>query len=558
MRWAISLSALAIGLSASAGAQTPTQTLADAAPTPAAVVRTTAVESSELRAFSAWEVGAANEKLLPATLWNNSDAAAVGALLDKATQPYASPASNRLARGAMLAPGAAPAGSEAAAADAARKRFAALGRFGAADEITTMVAASPVAAADKSIAMFAAQSDLARGRNDDACRRGQAIPPAASAALAADGFFLRLRAFCAAASGDAPGAELAFDVARTAGVNDPWLFSALLALAPDSRAKPVAKYDNSLDAAVSLAGAFKPAAKPLVGASILAQSAVARSDSAMPAVRVEAALTSLRAGAIDGRTGRAAFAAGVNIKAAKGAPIPSAVVAIKTVAAAEDKPAARALAIETALNGVVTYADYIAVARALASDIAALPKDATTAAAGLGMARAMLAIGDYKSAAEWRNLLVQSQAPTSESARSALDAALVAAGQGNIETAKVVLERRINLASGLSLKRASRDVAILTALGVPPPAPAAGFVNANPPVAATVKADAASLAKATEASQRKAQGETALYVAAALAPGAEKVEIDSVVAAITALREAGLMDAARLVAVEAMIAGGIS
>ncbi|MES1203126.1 MAG: hypothetical protein ABUS57_16950, partial [Pseudomonadota bacterium] len=474
-------------------------------------------------------------------------------LLDKVAQPYASPASNRLARGAMLAPGAAPAGSEAAAADAARKRFAALGRFGAADEITTMVAASPVAAADKSIAMFAAQSDLARGRTDDACRRGQAISPAASAALAADGFFLRLRAFCAAASGDAPGAELALDVARTAGVNDPWLFSALLALAPDSKAKPAAKYDNSLDAAVSLAGAFKPAAKPLAGASILAQSAVARSDSAIPAVRVEAALASLRAGAIDGRTGRAAFAAGVNIKAAKGAPIP-----IKTVAAAEDKPAARALAIETALNGVVTYADYIAVARALAADIAALPKDATTAAAGLGMARAMLAIGDYKSAAEWRNLLVQSQAPTSESARSALDAALVAAGQGNIETAKVVLERRINLASGLSLKRASRDVAILTALGVPPPAPAAGFVNTNPPVAATLKADAASLAKATEASQRKVQGETALYVAAALAPGAEKVELDAVVAAITALREAGLMDAARLIAVEAMIAGGIS
>ncbi|MEJ0022440.1 MAG: hypothetical protein WDN76_02710 [Alphaproteobacteria bacterium] len=122
----------------------------------------------------------------------------------------------------------------------------------------------------------------------------------------------------------------------------------------------------------------------------------------------------------------------------------------------------------------------------------------------------------------------------------------------------MVLERRINLASGLSLKRASRDVAILTALGVPPPAPAAGFVNTNPPVASTLKADAAALAKAVEASKRKAQGETALYVAAALAPGADKVELDSVVAAIGALREAGLMDAARVVAVEAMIAGGIS
>jgi hypothetical protein len=153
---------------------------------------------------------------------------------------------------------------------------------------------------------------------------------------------------------------------------------------------------------------------------------------------------------------------------------------------------------------------------------------------------------------------VQSQAPTSEGARSALDAALVASGHGNIETAKVVLERRINLASGLSLRRASRDVAILSALGVPPPAPAAGFVNSNPVVPATQKADAAAVAKAVDAAQRKAQGETAIYVAQAIAPGAEKIEIDALVSAIQALRNAGLMDAARAVAVEAMIAGGVA
>jgi hypothetical protein len=556
MRWAISLSTLALTLAASAVAQAPAQTVADATPPPGPVVLTAAVESGELRSLDAWEVGAASEKLLPASLWNNSDAAAVGALLDSVKQPYASPAANRLTRGTILAPGSAPAGSEMAAADAARKRFAALGRLGAADELVTMVAASPIAASDKSIAMFASQADLARGRSADACRRGQAIPPAASAAIPADAFFLRLRAFCAAMAGDSAGAELAFDVARTAGVNDAWLFTALLALAPDSKAKPAAKYGTSLDTAISLAGGFKPAAKPLVGASILAQSAVARSDSATPIVRAEAALAALRAGAIDGKTGQAAFASAAGVKATKAAPIPAGVAAIRTVSAAQ--PAARAAAIESALGGILNYGDYVAVSRALAPDIMALPKDQTTAAHGLAMARAMLALGDYKTAAEWRNLLVQSQAPTSESARSALDAALVASGQGNIETAKVVLERRINLASGLSLKRASRDVAILTALGVPPPAPAAGFVNTNPPVAGTLKADAVALAKATEASTRKAQGETALYAAAALAPGADKVELDSIVAAIGALREAGLMDAARVVAVEAMIAGGIS
>jgi hypothetical protein len=113
------------------------------------------------------------------------------------------------------------------------------------------------------------------------------------------------------------------------------------------------------------------------------------------------------------------------------------------------------------------------------------------------------------------------------------------------------------LASGLSLRRASRDIVVLQALGVTSPPPAAGFLNLNPPAPPTAKADAAALAKAVDASQRKAQGETAIYVAMALAPGADKVELDSVVTAIQALRAANLMEQARMVAVETMIAGGI-
>ena len=58
--------------------------------------------------------------------------------------------------------------------------------------------------------------------------------------------------------------------------------------------------------------------------------------------------------------------------------------------------------------------------------------------------------------------------------------------------------------------------------------------------------------------QRGAQGETAIYVAQALAAGADKVELDAVVTAIQALRAVNLMEAARIVAVEAMISGGIA
>jgi hypothetical protein len=564
MRWAISA---AIGaLIASSPALSTAQETAVAADVQApAVAQVSAIQAAvvetDLKSFDAWEVGAArqSEGVLPNTLWKNSDAVAVGALFDKVGKPFASPGANRLARAALLSPGSAPTGSEAAAREAARKRFAALGRMGAANEIALMVSASPAAAADPSIAMFAAQAELARGRNAEACRRGQAFTPPASVTTAPNELFLlRLRAFCYAAAGDGPAADIASDVARNAGVNDPWLFSALPTLASaDAKTKPAAKYDTSLNAAVSLAGGFKAAAKPLAGSSLLAVSAVARSEAAAPAVRVEAAVTALQAGAIEPAAARAALASGADLKATKAVPVPLAVSAVKMVSAATDSTT-RAQALDAALASMLNYVDYVAAARLFEDDIRALPKDATTVSHGVAMARALLAVGDSKAAAEWRNLVVSGATPPPEAVRSALDAALVAAGQGNPETAKVVVERRISLSTGLSLKRASRDVLILQALGVPAPPPATGFINANPPVPATAKADAAALASAITASQRDAQGETALYVAMALANGADKVELDSVVTAIQALRAANMMDAARIVAVEAMIANGIS
>lgn len=562
MRWAISAAVgalLAAAPGISAGQETAA-TLPQAA-APASILSANAVVESDLRSFDAWEVGSSlgTDGTLPSSLWKSSDAVAIGAAFDKITKPVASPVANRLIRGVLLSSGAAPSGSDAAAKEAARKRFAALGRFGAANEIVTMISASPAAASDSAIVMFAAQADLARGRTADACRRGQAIePPVGAATSATEQFLLRLRAYCYAAGGDSAAADIALEVARGAGINDPWLYSALPAIAAtDPKAKPAAKYDNSLDAAVSVAGEFKAGAKPLVGSSLLAMSTVARAENAAPLTRAEAAKAAMEVGAIESNVARQAILSASEIKPTKAAPVPVIVGALKGVAAAPD-PLTKAKAIADGLNAMLNYGDFVVAARLMRDDIATLPKDATTASYGTAMARAMLALGDAKSAAEWRNLVVQSPSPPPETVRSALDAALVAAGQGNPETAKVVVERRISLASGLSLKRASRDVLILQALGVPAPSPAAGFLNANQPVPPTAKADATALAAAVQSSQRGAQGETALNVAAAIAPGADKVEIDSVVTAIQALRAADLMEAARAVAIEAMIAQGIS
>jgi hypothetical protein len=381
-----------------------------------------AVESGALRALDAWEVGQVpdGETPLPATLWRNSDAAAVGPLMAKLPGPFPSPAATRLARAALMSPAAAPpAGSEIAANDAAAKRFAALGRFGAADEIAAMATLAPAATADPNIITYAAQADLARGRAADACKRMQGVQTNPQ-------FILRLRAFCFAIAGQQGGADLAAEVARAAGVNDFWLFSALPAVYGDG-AGPAARFDSSLNASVSIAGKLKLGAKPLLGASLLALDVVVRTQEAAPALRAAAAQTALARYAISPGAAREALAAATKLKSTKASPLPPLTLALATVAAAKD-PAARALAIETALRRAPSWADYVAAARLVKVDIDALPHNATTANAAATLARACIAAGDIRGAAAWRDLIALAGKGPGEPYRAALDVAIAAGG----------------------------------------------------------------------------------------------------------------------------------
>jgi hypothetical protein len=500
------------------------------------------------RALDVWEVGQlpAGETPLATNLWRNSDAAAVGPMFDKINGPMISPAATRLARAALLTGGGPPQGSEIAAAEAARKRFAALGRLGAADEIAAMTNVSPAAAADPAILTFAAQADLARGRTGDACRRVQNAQGAG-----ATPFILRLRAFCYAANGEDAAADLAIEVARAAGVNDFWLFSALPSL-QENPTTAAARYDSSLNATVSVMGKLKGGAKPLLNASALSVGVLARNQETPALLRADAAQTALRAYAIEPRIARDAITPALSVKPTKAAPLPLVATSLNAISAAAD-PGAKAAAIDTFFKKTPTYGDYVAAARLVIGDVNGLPRDATTAKYALNFARANLALGDARAAASWRDAITLATPTPGENNRAALDVAIAAAGEGGAEMARVMLERRIDL-GGAS---AARDAMVFGALGLASPERAASFIAATPQPKTLKVADANTVAAMVSASQRGASGETAILAAQVLSPGAHMIDRASLVSTIQALRAVGLDAHARQVAIEAMIGPGI-
>jgi hypothetical protein len=188
------------------------------------------MEVQQISELDAWSVGALSRAngALPADIWNRSDPALLAAAFDRLPAAYDSPATMALARRVLLSGAEAPRGD---AQVAARKRFEALGRMGAADELAQMAAGAGAATTDVAIAQYAAQAELARNQRAQACARGrnaaagEQVPP----------FILRLRAYCAAAGGDRAAADLALELARAQNAADAWYTGAVCGCVRRSR-----------------------------------------------------------------------------------------------------------------------------------------------------------------------------------------------------------------------------------------------------------------------------------------------------------------------------------
>ncbi len=499
-----------------------------------------AIESGSLAELDPWAVGAiARDQALPRSLWSQSDPSTLSLLFDRVTPNIGSPAGAKLARQALLSPATAPTGDTLVAA---RKRYEALARLGLADEIVSMVSGSAEAKRDPGIVLYATQADLARGRLNDACRRAATIeaetPPP---------FVLRLRALCVAAAGEKDAADLAMDVARAAGANDPWFATVIATLngTPPARAA-VARYDTSLNAAASLAAKLRaPPQNALLNASAFALSMVARDENAVAALRAQAAAKAFRQGAIPAVVARAAARGEIGQRAA--GPLSVAVGEVEAAA----NPYAQAIAIEGALKRAKPHGEFAAMARLFAPEVANAQADPGTAVAAATFTRAALATGDYTTAHRWRQ--AADSVATNANLLSILDVALTMS-RDDAANAHFAADRRIELAGPAGARLASRDIQALATLGLPIGPAAEDFVRRTP-AAVGRKPDPALLAQLVAAATRRAAGEVAIHAALALGSGAEELDAADLMIVLAALREVGLGDAARAVAIEAVIGG---
>ncbi len=497
-----------------------------------------AIESAPLTQLNGWSVGALSQGqgALAPTLWQGSDAAAIAALFDRLPATIDSPAARALARRALVSPGAAPTGD--AATDAMRKRFSALGRMGLADDLSVMAAGSGASASDVAIAQYAAQAELARGRMSEACARGRQAqtdqPPA---------FILRLRAFCAAATDGRAAADLALEMARGAGAESAW-FRAAIGGVGEGAPRPAvqARYADSLSAAISLAANLRAPANPLNGASTLALAVIARSDRAAPLLRAQAAALAYRRGAIPASEARTILH---SIPATVTTGLPALAIALRRVEAAANGPDA-GVAIAQILTQATTPSDFAAAAMFFRTDIANLTS-APNAAAALIYARAAVIAGDLPLA---QRLITNAADNHADAIGVARVQTAISIAQG--ESAATVVARRRAASGPQTARAAARDVAILAAMGFELDADARAFLLATTPFGGR-PLDPGLMASLTAAAQSHALGETALLAALATAPGAQTVDAHGLDVVLRALRDAGLNDAARRIAIEAML-----
>lgn len=505
------------------------------------------LETQALRELDAWSVSAISraDGAFAPDLWSRTDPAFLALAFERLPATYESPAMQALARRVLLSGGEAPRGDASAAA---RRRFEALGKMGAADELATMAAGSGPALADVQIAQYAAQAELARGRRAEACARGRN----ANVGETPPPFLLRLRAYCAAVTGDRAAADLALELARAANAEDAWYTGAVAAAggAPAAR-PPAARYDNSLSAQLSLAANLRPGPNPLNNASTLALIAVARAENAPQPQRAQAAALAFRRGAISAADARAILrATPAEITSA----LPPIAVALRQVEAAPGSLEA-ATAIATTLRQASAPADFAAVARFFKDDIAAL-QTAPDQVSALSFARAAIISGDANVAQ--RLVASARQAGVEEAALASLDAALTLMANPRGEAGTMAMQRRIDQAGASLARAAARDVAILAAMGAPVNGNIQSFILANPPQGGA-RAEAGAMLALAAAVDRNATGEGALLaVLAAGEAGPARLDAESLARLIRALRGLRLDDDARRVAIEALVAGAPS
>jgi len=505
------------------------------------------ITSSGLGEVDPWGVGFLEhgEQALPSNMWRASEAETLLPLMRNVRTRNLTPAERSLLRRAILSPALKPDGDKAddVLAERARIMFE-LGEAKAAAELMTRLNKAPRGLEPEEIA---SDLQLALGNERAACQ------PVAYGPVKEGAYWAKLRAVCAALQNNFSGAELAVEMAAGQGVNDSWLFSAVVAASGTAPNPPNARFDSGVSLAISTKGKLKaPVNAVAVSGRPDLAAAMAKRESLPPEIRVQGANLAAEAGLITPQDHRAAYRA--LLSDAEYRPKTPNGMALSRSTDRAANTAAKARAFNDALvSAMGSPARFRAAARLLRSDISRLPRNADAAQFALTFAKASLAAGDRSGAARWTaaSEFEGVAAPDAFELAYVDGLIMLAGGEASPASVRVVTERLIDAAnSKAETAKAARLFALWTAMDITPPAQARALMYK---AGAETGADlpAAGVLAVKSAARSDAAGEAILSLLGYTKGNPTKLKATDLAVFADALKKLGAGQAARELLLEA-------
>ncbi|MEZ5945998.1 MAG: hypothetical protein R3C04_03955 [Hyphomonas sp.] len=258
------------------------------------------IEDSGLGQVDPWGLGflEQGEPSFQTAMWRGARTQDLLPMLQAVRTSGLTPAERALLRRMVLSAALAPVGDEKDDMLAERARIAfELGEASAAAALMERLETPPPGLDP---AETAADLNLAMGNQATAC-----------SGVGQDGhdsaYWAKLRAVCAALSGNTSGAELAIEMARSQGVEDSWLLNAVFAASGEMPNPPTAKFDSGIDLAMSFRANLAAPAKGGDPGRPDVAAAMAQQKLTPPVLRVKAANIAAAAGLLTAEEHRTAY-----------------------------------------------------------------------------------------------------------------------------------------------------------------------------------------------------------------------------------------------------------
>ncbi len=508
------------------------------------------VTGDDLQALDLW-ASPGRDTGLDADLWEGTSARLAEAVIAPLAEQRLSPAEAALARGALATAARSPEGAEPALAGLRARTLVALGDLEAAAEIGRR---TPRLEAHEPIARAAADAALWLGDDARACAIGEGLQAGRE-----DGYWLRLRAYCQLVAGNERAAQVTFGLWRETGEEADG-FARLFGQALLGETDGPADASEGLSWAISRrleldapasAVPHRPLSAALAGGDDLGALQRAWRLGLVPVERVRSAYL---AQPLPPATEPIEAASPETLTSPAPTPLieaPAGVVGeanLYRVAHETREPDLRRRALVALLGRADTAEVFVALARLASPELVAVARQAPAGADPALLAMAAAAAGEPEAARVLFSRAVRSEGGW-DSTRFALMEAVVAAAEARQGGA--TLDRLIERGAAGSAE-AQGAALLLSALGARmTPEARAQFATFDVPRPRTTPARLTALALAGEDGHA---GEAALLALSIVRQQPDGITLADRAAIVSALRQAGLEDDARAIAMEGLLA----